>query len=158
MTSDDQSRTIEIVSSYLPKKAMKMLDLVCPVPGSEINLGKTEANISLLASMQSKFNVNQEQRQVINTSGKSKPVLSSMLSNKYQSESSHHSSRLHLINHGQNLCFSNSVVQLLSQTEIKSFLLAEITSQPNSTLETAQELARLYRNQGKVDSTEKLRR
>ena len=65
---------------------------------------------------------------------------------------------LRLINHGQNLCFSNSVIQLLQRTEIKTFLLTELPTQSDPDLSTAQELARLFRMDKKVDSTAYLRR
>ena len=65
--------------------------------------------------------------------------------------------KLLLTNNGENLCFSNSVVQLLKQTEIRSFLLTKLSTQPNPTLTVAQELARIYNVEGE-DTTAKLRR
>ena len=158
LTSDDQTRTTEIVGSYFPKKATKPLNLVCPVPGRVRNLGKEDEGCSSLGSMPSTFNINKETKQVTKAKSNRKHILGSMPSNLYGTESSSYPSQLHLINHGKNLCFSNSIVHLLSQTDIKSFLINELPTQPDPTIETAQELARLYRNRMKVDSTEELRR
>ena len=68
----------------------------------------------------------------------------------YKSPSLKH---LHLRNNGKNLCFSNSVVQLLSQTEIKYFLLTKLPTQPDPAVCVAQELSRLYKMERKEDST-----
>ena len=64
---------------------------------------------------------------------------------------------LQLTNKGENLCFTNSVLRLLQQTEVKDFLLTELPDHPDSTINTAQELARLYRGRGEC-SAARLRR
>ena len=64
---------------------------------------------------------------------------------------------LQLTNKGENLCFTNSVVRLLQQTEIKDFLLAKLPARPDSGVTTAQELARLFRGRGQ-HSAAQLRR
>ena len=64
---------------------------------------------------------------------------------------------LQLTNMGENLCFTNSVVRLLQQTELKDFLLSELSDQANPNVNTAQELARIYRGRGEC-SAARLRR
>ena len=71
---------------------------------------------------------------------------------------SSHPTRLHLKNYGENLCFSNAVVQLLALTEIKPFLLSELPAQPDAASTTAQELARIYSSQNEEETTANLRR
>ena len=66
--------------------------------------------------------------------------------------------RLHLKNYGENLCFSNAVIQLLAQTEIKTFLLSELPDQTDAATTTAQELARIYSSQKEEETTSNLRR
>ena len=66
--------------------------------------------------------------------------------------------RLHLRNYGENLCFSNAVIQLLAQTEIKTFLLSELPDQTDAANTTAQELARIYSSQKEEETTSNLRR
>ena len=66
--------------------------------------------------------------------------------------------RLRLKNYGENLCFSNAVIQLLAQTEIKSFLLSELPAQFDAASTTAQELARIYCSQKEEETTANLRR
>ena len=62
-----------------------------------------------------------------------------------------------LTNEGENLCFTNSVVRLLGNTEVKEFLVTDLPIQPDPALSTAQELARIYRAQGR-HSAAQLRR
>ena len=64
---------------------------------------------------------------------------------------------LQLTNKGENLCFTNSVVRLLQQTEVKDFLLSELPDRPDSKINTAQELAKIYRGRGEC-SAARLRR
>ena len=61
---------------------------------------------------------------------------------------------LQLTNKGENLCFTNSVVRLLQQTEVKDFLLSELPARPNPTVNTAQELARIYRGRGECSAAQ----
>ena len=56
----------------------------------------------------------------------------------------------------RNLCFTNFVVQLIHQTDIKSFLVTELPTTPDLSISTAQELARLYKVEGKSDSARNL--
>ena len=51
---------------------------------------------------------------------------------------------LKLTNDRENMCFVNSVVTILQQTEVKDFLLTKMPELPNPAISTAQELARLY--------------
>ena len=61
---------------------------------------------------------------------------------------------LQLTNKGENLCFTNSLVRLLQQTEVKDFLLSELPARPNPTVNTAQELARIYRGRGECSAAQ----
>ena len=87
-----------------------------------------------------------------------KTLLSSGFMPKNTKSTSNFPARLHLRNYGENLCFSNAVIQLLAQTEIKTFLLSELPDQTDAATTTAQELARIYSSQKEEETTSNLRR
>ena len=85
-----------------------------------------------------------------------KTLLSSGFMPKNAKSTSNFPARLHLRNYGENLCFSNAVIQLLAQTEIKTFLLSELPDQTDAATTTAQELARIYSSQKEEETTSNL--
>ena len=87
-----------------------------------------------------------------------KTLLSSGFMPKNTKTTSNFPARLHLRNSGENLCFSNAVIQLLAQTEIKTFLLSELPDQTDAAIATAQELARIYSSHKEEETTSNLRR
>ena len=87
-----------------------------------------------------------------------KTLLSSGFMPKTTKTTSNFPARLHLQNYGENLCFSNAVIQLLAQTEIKTFLLTDLPDQTDAAYTTAQELARIYSSQKEEETTSNLRR
>ena len=135
VSDEDQRKTVELVKKYAPKRHTATLDVICPIPGTKQKYDNE--NIAEEA-------INRNTRTGENES------IDCMPPNKtYQ---------LHLTNHGSNLCFSNSVVQLLGLMEIKSFVLTKIPNKPDPAIGVAQELKRLFRVDAGEDSTAKLRR
>lgn len=154
VSSVDKKRTTELVRENSPRKPIRPLTVNCPIPGSDY----MDSNIRTYfpgtntSSIKCSIPVKKSPKVDANTS-----VLGYMPQIISNSKTYPYPSQLHLVNsRGRNLCFSNSVVQLLHHTRLKAFLLSELPIQPKPEISVAQELARLYRMEQNVDSTENL--
>ena len=163
---EDQNNTIKLLKQYSPKSKKTTLSVICPIPGKELEVNMPDCSGSMPQNIiKSQVTVSGEvpDGEMLQGINDSPPVVQStssgfMPQNTTRDPLSTSPPNLHLINYGENLCFSNSVVQLLTQTEIRSFLLTAIPTQPNPNMAVAQELARIYRAQTEQDTTANLRR
>ena len=161
---EDQNNTIKLLKQYSPKSKKTTLSVICPIPGKELEVNMPDFSGSMPQNIiKSQVTVSGEvpDGEMLLGINDSPPVVQStssgfMPQNTTRDPLSTSPPNLHLINYGENLCFSNSVVQLLTQTEIRSFLLTAIPTQPNPNMAVAQELARIYRARTEQDTTANL--
>ena len=170
VTVEDQNKMIKLLKQYSPRSKKTTLSVICPIPGK---CPEDNAKSNKIALSGSKPN-NQTKSKVTGPNEVPEGEMLNSIMNSIQIVQNTSSGyipkttlmdhwstfapSLHLTNYGENLCFSNSVVQLLTQTEIRSYLLTNIPTQPNPNMNVAQELARLYRAETDKDTTANLRR
>ena len=136
----------------------------CPIPGKKLEVNIPSERATFSGSMPPNIIRDQvtdssevPEGEMLQGYNDSTAVVQETFSHGYMPHLSTSPRKLFLTNYGENLCFSNSVVQLLTQTELRTFLLTKLPTQPNPTLTVAHELARIYNVEGE-DTTAKLRR
>ena len=148
VTEQDKKKIKDLLQQYSPKKKENVMDVICPIPGNKKEVDIKSACISSgFKPIHTHSRTNQYMKSASSSSG-FKPI--------YTSEPIIFSIKHLCLTNPRNLCFTNSVVQLIHQTEIKSFLITELPTTPDSSISTAQELARLYKVEGKSDSARNL--